>query len=103
MAWNTLLPLSGTGGDAHNAFHNTTPTEDGHHVRWTIMSNRGIIIGGTMIWLIATGNVEMETDSEEFFRKTVKELNKKGKVEGKDYHVTVITPGQKMREAMPKP
>ena len=67
------------------------------------MSNRGIIIGGTMIWLISTGSVEIETDSEEFFSNTLKDLNKKGKVEGKDYHVTIIAPGHKRKEAKTKP
>ena len=55
-----------------------------------------------MIWLIAIGSVEIETDSEKFFSNTIKELNKKGKVEGKDYHVTIIAPGLKGREVKPR-
>ena len=57
-----------------------------------------------MIWFILIDNChEIETDDEEFFRKTIRELNKSGKVEGINFIITEISPGSKGREVKPRP
>ena len=56
-----------------------------------------------MIKIVAFGNHEIETDCEKIIRKTVKELNKKGKVEGKDFFVTEIAPGRAGKDTKPRP
>jgi hypothetical protein len=53
-----------------------------------------------MIKSIIVGNHEIETDSQAFFRETVRDLEKKGKVDGKDFFVSEITPHLENNDAV---
>lgn len=55
-----------------------------------------------MIRVIKIGRCEIETDNQEFFRKTVGILVKEGKVKGKDFIVTEITQNLKRKEVNSK-
>jgi hypothetical protein len=58
--------------------------------------------GVGMIKNILIGNREIETDSEVFIKKIIRELEKKGKVEGKDFFIRDIVPHLKKGGEMGK-